>query len=98
MIKRTFLQNRKRLTDIENRLWLLQGAVAEGRIGSLRLADESSYRGWINQVLLYSTGNYVQYYVGSSHQGTAVANPTKIHEDGSLIPGFTQGVKDSPLP
>ena len=32
--------------------------------------------------------------VGSSHGGSAVMNPTSIHEDAVLIPGPTQWVKD----
>ena len=34
--------------------------LGEGRIGSLRLTDANCY---IEQVLLYSTGNYIQYSV-----------------------------------
>ena len=33
----------------------------------------------------------------SSHCGSAVANPTKIHEDVGLIPGLAQQVKDLAL-
>ena len=33
----------------------------KGRIGSLGLADANEYTGWINKVLLYSAGNYIQY-------------------------------------
>ena len=36
--------------------------------------------------------------VGSSHHGSAVMNPTGIHEDVGLIPGLTQGVKKLALP
>ena len=34
---------------------------------------------------------------GSSHHGSAVTNPTSIHEDSGLIPGLTQLVKDPAL-
>ena len=34
----------------------------------------------------------------SSHHGSAVMNPTSIHEEASLIPGLAQWVKDSVLP
>ena len=41
-----------------------KGGVGEGRIGSLGLADANSYTRWINnKVLLWSTGNYIQYPV-----------------------------------
>ena len=50
--------NRKRLTDIENNLVVTKGAEEE-RIGGLGLAD-ANYVGWINETLLYSTGNYIQ--------------------------------------
>ena len=36
-----YLQSRKRLTDIENKLWLSMGRGGEGQIGSLGLADAS---------------------------------------------------------
>ena len=35
---------------------------------------------------------------GRSHYGSAVMNPTGIHEDAGLIPGPTQWVKDPVLP
>ena len=34
----------------------------------------------------------------SSHLGSAVMNPTSIHEDAGLIPGLDQWVKDLKLP
>ena len=57
----TYLQNR--LTDIQNRLVVAKGEGAGGGkdwefgISRCKLA----YIGWINKVLLYSTGNYIQY-------------------------------------
>ena len=40
-----------------------------GWSGSLGLADANYYREWINnKVLLYSTGNYIQ-YPGINHNG-----------------------------
>ena len=34
----------------------------------------------------------------SSHCGSAVMNPTSIHEDEGLVPGLAQWVKDLALP
>ena len=42
--------------------------VEEGQIGSLGLADANYFIGWINKVLLHSTGNYVQYSVISHNR------------------------------
>ena len=37
--------------------------------------------------------NY-NHITGSSHHGSAVTNPTRIHEDMGSIPDLAQGVKD----
>ena len=64
--KCTYLQNRNRVASIENRLTI---AKAEGGWGGMdREFGFSSCKlvciGWINnKVLLYSTGNYMQYSV-----------------------------------
>ena len=43
-------------------------SMGEGWIGSLGLADANYYIDWINnKVLLYSTGNYIQYPVINHH-------------------------------
>ena len=59
--KWTYLWNKNRLTGIENRLVAAKKrGVEEGRAGSLRLVKANT--GWINnKVLLYNTGNYIQY-------------------------------------
>ena len=68
--KWTYLLNRNRLTDIENRVMV---AKEEGK-GGLDWEFGTSrckllYIGWINKkVLLYSTGNYIQYPV-TNHNG-----------------------------
>ena len=64
-----YLRNRNRLTDIENKLVVARGrllTVAGGWIESLGLADANYYIyiGWISKkVLLYGTGNCIQYLV-----------------------------------
>ena len=60
--KQTSLQNRNRLTDVENRLVVAkrEGGRSDRLGASLGLAD-ANYLEWINnKVLLYSTGNYNQ--------------------------------------
>ena len=66
--KGTYLRNRNRLMDIENRLVVAKGeGVGEEWCGRLGLADVSYYIyiEWINnKALLYSTENilnYIQY-------------------------------------
>ena len=69
--KGTYLQIRNRLTDIENRL-----VVAKGEGGGEEKDREFGnsrckvlYTGWKNhKVLLYNTGNYIQYLI-ISHNG-----------------------------
>ena len=62
--KRTYLWNRNRITNIENRLVVVKG---EGVRGGMEWEFGVSrckllYIEWINnKVLLYSTGNYIQY-------------------------------------
>ena len=71
--KWTYLQNRNRLTDIENRLVVAKGEAGGGRMnwecGISR--GKLVYIGCINnkvlKVLLYSTGNYIQYPVINHH-------------------------------
>ena len=60
---RTYLGNRSRLTERENRLLTAKGdgGVGEGWSGSLRLADENYYtERRDDKVLLQSTGSYIQ--------------------------------------
>ena len=69
--KWTYLRNRNRLTDVENRLVVAKGEGVEGgmewEVGISRC--KLLYIGWINnKVLLYSTGNYIQYSV-INHNG-----------------------------
>ena len=64
---------KKKLTDIQNRLLMVsKGERVTGReeLGVWDYQMQTSiYRGWINnQVLLYSTGNYIQYPV-INHNG-----------------------------
>ena len=69
--KWTYLWNRNRPTDIENRLVVAKGEGAGGQmkweLGISRY--ELLYIGWINnKVLLCSTGNYIQYLM-INHNG-----------------------------
>ena len=53
-----------------------------------------------NKDLLCSSGKSIQYSViaWSSHCGSAVMNPTGIHEDKGSISGLAQWIKDPSLP
>ena len=67
----TYLWNRNRLTDIENRLVIAKGeGVGEGMEWEVRVSRcKLLYMEWINnKVLLYSTGNCIQYPV-INHNG-----------------------------
>ena len=60
--KRTYLQDRNRLTDIKNRLVFAKGEEVGGGMewevrGSI---GKLLYIEWINKALLYSTENYIQ--------------------------------------
>ena len=61
--KGTYLWNRNRITDIENRLVVAKGEGVGGgkkwEVGVSRC--KLLYIKWINKVLLYSTENYIQY-------------------------------------
>ena len=69
--KQTYLQNRNRFTDVENRL-----VVAKVEVGGSGMDGEFwvsrcklFYLEWIsNEVLPYSTGNYIQ-SLGIDHDG-----------------------------
>ena len=64
--KWTHLQNRNRLIDIESRLVVAKGKEGQGRqgMGVGICGGKLLYIGWINnKVLLYNTGNYIQYRV-----------------------------------
>ena len=69
--KLTYLQNRDRLTDMENRL-----VAANGERGGMGWIGEFGvsrcnllHLEWLdNEVLLYSTGNYIQ-SLGIKHNG-----------------------------
>ena len=52
--------------------------------------------------LVYNLAQYLKlikcFSLGSSHRGSTVTNPTRIHEDVSSIPGLVHWVKDPALP
>ena len=60
-----YLQNRYRLTDLENELMVARGKDGRGIVRDFGKAmDTLLYLKWItNKDLLYSTGNSTQYYV-----------------------------------
>ena len=63
--KSTYLQIKNRLTDIENRLVVANEEECEFGINRGKLL----YVGWVNnKVLLYSTGNYIQYPVTNHNE------------------------------
>ena len=54
--------NRNRLTDIEETCGCQGGREVGGMDGELGVSRcKLLYTEWINEVLLYSTGNYIQY-------------------------------------
>ena len=54
------------------------------------------YNPAVTRLGIYST-DVKTYIQGSSHCGSVETNPTSIHEDASLIPALSQGVKDPAL-
>ena len=68
--KWTYLQNRKRLTDIENRLVVAKWGGGKGKDWEFGVSRwKLLCIEWIdNKVLLYSTGNYTEYPV-INHNG-----------------------------
>ena len=72
--KRTYLQNRNRLTDIENRLVVAKGGGGKDwEFGVSRC--KLLYIGWINnKALLYSPGNYIQYPVINNMEKNIIKN------------------------
>ena len=63
--RRTYLQNRNRFIDIENKFGYQRGKGGEkGQIRSMKLTDANYIHiGWIRKMLLYNTVNYIQYPV-----------------------------------
>ena len=70
MAQKNYLENRNRLRDIENRFVVAKGEGGSGvdwEFGGGRC--ELLHFDWIsNEVLLYSTGNYIL-YLGVDHGG-----------------------------
>ena len=58
--KWTYLPNRNRLTDIENKLMIIKGRTREGINYTMGLRDTYHFV-QNNKDLLYSTGNYSEY-------------------------------------
>ena len=55
------------------------------------------HRCYIKEFSLYLVLGNKKTLKGSSHWGSAVTNPTSIHDDSGSIPGFAPGVKDLAL-
>ena len=67
--KQTYLQNSDRLTDTETRPVVAKGEGEQvGWTGTLGLVDTDHLERISNEVLLYSTGNYMQ-SLGTDHDG-----------------------------
>ena len=68
--KGTYLQNKNKLTDIENRLVVAKGEGWGGKDWEFEISRcKLFYIGWINnKVLLYITRKYIQYPV-INHNG-----------------------------
>ena len=66
----TYLQNRRKLTDIENRIVVSKGKRGGKDTRNLRLVNGNYFHlEWKNnKVLMYSTRNYIQYLV-INHKG-----------------------------
>ena len=73
-------------------LWLWSRPVATALIRLL--AWESPYA--VGKALVKAKGQKKS-QIRSSHHGSAVTNPTSIHEDVGSIPGLAQWVKDLAL-
>ena len=67
MIQMTYLQSRKRLTDLENKFRVTREEDGKkGQLGNLVSTCTLPYLKWItNKDLLYSTGNSAQFYVAA---------------------------------
>ena len=67
--KWTYLWNRNKLTDIENRFVVTKGGLGGGKDWEFGIDRcKLLYIEWINKALLYSIGNYIQYSV-INHNG-----------------------------
>ena len=89
LIYKTETDSQTQRTD----LWLPRGRGREGWTGRLGLADANVlYVGGINKALPQSTRNYAGSiscdWGGSAPCGSAVRNPTSIHEHVDSSPGI----------
>ena len=63
MLQRIYLQNRNRITDIENKFMVAKGERGADKLIEINIDTVLYIKQIINKVLLYSTWNYTQYLI-----------------------------------
>ena len=63
MLQRIYLQNRNRITDIENKFMVAKGERGVDKLIEINIDTVLYIKQIINKVLLYSTWSYTQYLI-----------------------------------